>query len=259
MMKQEGMFLCPLFSGSSGNATAVGLGESRLLVDAGKPCKALSQALLQAGIQPETIQGLLITHEHIDHVRGAGVFSRRYDVPIYANQGTWEAMIPLIGDTGRAFFLGEASILPFKTPHDARESVGYRFEWGGQAMGVMTDVGVADPILLEQVMGCSLLLLEANHDPELVRSCAYPYLTKQRILSDRGHLSNENAGRALARLYTGGLKQAVLGHLSRDNNFAELALATIREQLRQADIPDADLPLTVALREEVTGRFYTGG
>ena len=133
-------------------------------------------------------------------------------------------MIPLIGaiaphnirvfDTGRAFFLGEASILPFKTPHDARESVGYRFEWGGQAMGVMTDVGVADPILLEQVMGCSLLLLEANHDPELVRSCAYPYLTKQRILSDRGHLSNENAGRALARLYTGGLKQAVLGHLS---------------------------------------------
>ena len=111
MMKQEGMFLCPLFSGSSGNATAVGLGEGRLLVDAGKPCKALTQALLQAGIQPETIQGLLITHEHIDHVRGAGVFSRRYDVPIYANQGTWEAMIPLIGaiaphnirvfDTGR--------------------------------------------------------------------------------------------------------------------------------------------------------------
>ena len=211
----------------------------------------------------------MITHEHIDHVRGAGVFSRRYDVPIYANQGTWEAMIPLIGaiaphnirvfDTGRPFFLGEASILPFKTPHDARESVGYRFEWGGQAMGVMTDVGVADPILLEQVMGCSLLLLEANHDPELVRSCAYPYLTKQRILSDRGHLSNENAGRALARLYTGGLKQAVLGHLSRDNNFAELALATIREQLRQADIRDEDLPLAVALREEVTGRFYTGG
>ena len=201
MMKQEGMFLCPLFSGSSGNATAVGLGEGRLLVDAGKPCKALSQALLQAGIQPETIQGLLITHEHIDHVRGAGVFSRRHDVPIYANQGTWEAMIPLIGaiaphnirvfDTGRAFFLGEASILPFKTPHDARESVGYRFEWGGQAMG--------------------------------------------------------------------GLKQAVLGHLSRDNNFAELALATIREQLRQADIRDEDLPLAVALREEVTGRFYTGG
>ena len=269
MMKQEGMFLCPLFSGSSGNATAVGLGEGRLLVDAGKPCKALAQALLQAGIQPEAIQALLITHEHIDHVRGAGVFSRRYDVPIYANQGTWEAMIPLIGaiaphnirvfDTGRAFFLGEASILPFKTPHDARESVGYRFEWGGQAMGVMKDVGVADPMLLEQVMGCSLLLLEANHDPELVRSCAYPYLTKQRILSDRGHLSNENAGRALARLYMGGLKQAVLGHLSRDNNFAELALATIREQLRQADIRDEDLPLAVALREEVTGRFYTGG
>lgn len=106
----------------------------------------------------------------------------------------------------------------------------------------MTDVGVADPILLEQVMGCASYCWK----PTMTRSwCvpgAYPYLTKQRILSDRGHLSNENAGRALARLYTGGLKQAVLGHLSRDNNFAELALATIREQLRQADIRDEDLP-----------------
>lgn len=263
------MFLCPLFSGSSGNATAVEIGGARLLVDAGKPCRSLEAALRFAGIPPETIQALLITHEHIDHVRGVGVFSRRYDVPVYANAGTWEAMQPLVGEiaphnvrvfaTGRGFFLKGAAILPFKTPHDARESVGYRFQSGAAAMAVMTDMGWADPILLDQVAGCGLVLIEANHDPDLVRSCRYPYPTKLRILSDRGHLSNENAGRALARLYTTGLRQAVLGHLSQDNNFAELALSTVREQLRQSDIPDGGLGLSVAQRDQVTGRFQAGG
>lgn len=259
------MFLSPLFSGSSGNATAVEIDGVRLLVDAGKACRCLENALRCVGIPPETIQALFITHEHIDHVRGAGVFSRRYDVPIYANAGTWEAMLPLIGEiapkntrvfsTDHGFFLKDAVVFPFKTPHDARESVGYRFSHGAHAMTVMTDIGHADPVLLEQAAGCDLVLIEANHDPELVRSCRYPYVTKQRILSDRGHLSNEHAGRALARLYTTGVRQAILAHLSRDNNFAELALSTVREQLRLADIPDEAFSLTVARREEATGVF----
>lgn len=259
------MYLCPLFSGSSGNATLVETGGARILVDAGKTCSCLEAALRCAGIPPETIQALLITHEHIDHVRGAGVFSRRYGVPVYANAGTWEGMSPLIGEvapqnvrvfaTEHGFFLRETVVLPFKTPHDARESVGYRFECGRRSMAVMTDIGHADPLLLEHAAGCDLVLIEANHDPELVHSCRYPYPTKQRILSDRGHLSNENAGLALVRLYTTGVRRAILAHLSRDNNFEELALSTVREQLRLADIPDGAFALSVARRDEVTGLF----
>ncbi len=259
------MYLCPLFSGSSGNATLAEIGGARILVDAGKACRCLESALHSAGVAPESITALFITHEHIDHVRGAGVFSRRYDVPIYANAGTWEAMLPLIGEvapantrvfaTDHGFFLKDTAIFPFKTPHDARESVGYRFQHGNRAMVVMTDIGHADPILLDQVAGSDIVLIEANHDPDLVRSCRYPYPTKQRILSDQGHLSNENAGLALARLYATGVKRAILGHLSKDNNFAELALSTVREQLRLADIPDEAFTLAVARRDEVTGRF----
>lgn len=258
-------YLCPLFSGSSGNATLVEIGGARILVDAGKPGNCLSAALRCAGIPPESIAALLITHEHIDHVRGAGVFSRRYGVPIYANAGTWEGMAPLIGDiapanirvfaTDHGFFIKEAAVFPFKTPHDARESVGYRFEAESRSMVVMTDIGHADPLLLDCAAGSDLVLIEANHDPELVRSCRYPFLTKQRILSDNGHLSNENAGRALARLYSTGVRRAILAHLSRDNNFEELALSTVREQLRLADIPDEAFDLTVARRDEVTGMF----
>ena len=258
-------YLCPLFSGSSGNATLVEIGGARILVDAGKPGRCLEAALRCAGIPPETIHALLITHEHIDHVQGAGVFSRRYGVPIYANAGTWEGMAPLIGKitpantrvfaTDHGFFIKEAAIFPFKTPHDSRESVGYRFEAEGRSMVVMTDIGHADPMLLERAYGSDLVLIEANHDPELVRSCRYPFPTKQRILSDSGHLSNENAGRALARLYTTGVRRAILAHLSQDNNFAELALSTVREQLRLADIPDEAFDLAVALRNEVTGMF----
>ncbi len=253
------MFLCPLFSGSSGNATAVETGGIRLLVDAGRACRALDGALEAAGIPPDSIKALLITHEHIDHIRGAGAFARRHRVPIYANRGTWEAMAPALGhippeqirvfETGRSFYLGEASILPIKTPHDARESVGYRFSAGGASMALLTDLGWADPAILAQVAGCGLILLEANHDPELVRSCAYPYVTKRRILSDQGHLSNENAGKALARLYAAGLRKAILGHLSRDNNFPELALSTVQAQLAQSSIPEGALGLWVAPRD----------
>ena len=263
------MFLAPLFSGSSGNATAVEAGGARFLVDAGRPCRSLEDALRSLGIAPASIDALLITHEHIDHIRGAGVFSRRYHIPIYANQGTWEGMAPVIGDippenirvfaTEHGFFFKDAAIFPFKTPHDARESVGYRFQCGARSLAVMTDIGHADPPLLEQAAGCDLVLIEANHDPDLVRTCRYPFPTKQRILSPAGHLSNENAGRALARLYATGLRQAILGHLSKDNNFAELALSTVRQQLRENQIPDEALALTVARRDEATGLFRIGG
>ncbi|MDR0841636.1 MAG: MBL fold metallo-hydrolase [Christensenellaceae bacterium] len=259
------MLLCPLCSGSSGNATLAEIGGARILIDAGKPCRTIEGALAAAGIPPQTITALVITHEHSDHVMGAGIFSRKYDVPIYANAGTWEGMQPQIGEvaprntrviaTGRDFYLKDVNVTPFKTPHDSNESVGYAFCANGHKISVMTDIGHAGPELLAYVEHSDLLLIEANHDPELVKSCAYPYVTKRRILSSTGHLSNEDAGLALAQLYMHGVRQAILGHLSRDNNFEELALSTVRAQLRAADIPDAAFALAVAHRDRLTGRF----
>jgi phosphoribosyl 1,2-cyclic phosphodiesterase len=262
------MLFYPLFSGSSGNASLVEADGVRILIDAGVTCSALTRALGEIGVEPKSVDALLITHEHSDHVSGAGVFSRKYDVPVYANKGTWEAMPPGVGliaphnvrvfETNRDFCVGQVEITPFKTPHDARESVGYAISCGGKRLCVMTDIGVVEPRLLDVVQGADLLLIEANHDTDMLRMGSYPYVLKRRILSDVGHLSNESAGRALAKLYTTGLRRAILGHLSRDNNMEELALATVRELLREENIDDSSFELSVAHRSRITGCYEVG-
>lgn len=262
------MLFYPLFSGSSGNASLVEADGVRILIDAGVTGSALTRALGEIDVEPKSVDALLITHEHSDHVSGAGVFSRKYDVPIYANRGTWDAMPSAVGpiaphnvrvfETNRNFCVGCVDITPFKTPHDARESVGYVISCGKKRLCIMTDIGVVEPSLLDMAEGADLLLIEANHDTDMLRMGSYPYVLKRRILSDVGHLSNESAGRALAKLYTKGLRRAILGHLSRDNNMEELALATVREMLRAENINDASFELTVAHRSRLTGRYEVG-
>ncbi|MCE5234608.1 MAG: MBL fold metallo-hydrolase [Clostridiaceae bacterium] len=262
------MLFYPLFSGSSGNASLVEAGGVRILIDAGVTGSALTRALGGIGVEPKSVDALLITHEHSDHVSGAGVFSRKYDVPVYANRGTWEGMLPCVGrieprnvrvfETNRDFYIQGVNVTPFKTPHDARESVGYRIDCGGKRLCVMTDIGVVEPRLLDAAEGADLLLIEANHDVDMLRMGRYPYVLKRRILSDVGHLSNESAGKALAKLYLRGLRRAILGHLSLDNNIEELALATVREMLRAESISDAAFELTVAHRDRLTGCYEVG-
>lgn len=257
------MLLAPLFSGSSGNCILAEAASTRLLIDAGKPCRTALAALDSIGIPPESISGILITHEHMDHVAGLGPLCRRLGIPIYANAATWQAMEPGLGsipprcvrvfETGREFYIGGAAVTPFPIPHDAAEPVGYSIRGGGRRLTVMTDMGYAAPEPLACAAGSDLLLIEANHDPELVKSCSYPYVTKRRILSDHGHLSNEACGRALAGLYLTGVRRAVLGHLSRDNNFESLALETVRAELRAQDIPDGEFDLAVAHRDRPSG------
>lgn len=259
------MYIAPLFSGSSGNSLLVEAGGTRLLIDAGKPAKTIEEALSGFGLSPSDVSAILITHEHTDHIAGAGVLGRKYRIPIYANAATWQAMENAVGslppgcrrefETGRDFYIGEVNILPFSTPHDAAESVGYCFYAKGRKLTVMTDIGHMTENLYTAAAGSDLLLIEANHDPELVSSSRYPYPLKRRILSDRGHLSNENCGRALCRLYKSGVRGAILGHLSRENNFEQLALETVRAELDREQIPRGDFRLWVAHRDGVTGRF----
>ncbi len=259
------MRLIPLFSGSSGNCIVLEAGGVRLLIDAGLPGRSIETALHSVAIEPESLHAILVTHEHSDHVRGIGVLSRRYDLPVYANAGTWEGMGREIGqiaqkntrifETGCEFFVRDLAVQPFSIPHDANDPVAYCFHGDGRCSSVMTDIGYIREDMLDAVQDSELLLIESNHDEEMLKVGPYPYPLKRRILSDTGHLSNMNCGKALCKLYLRGLCCAILGHLSKENNHEALALETVRSELREQDIPDQAFHLTVAHRDRVTGVF----
>lgn len=259
------MRLCPLFSGSSGNAVLVEGGGVRVLVDAGLPGSTVCAALRAQHIDPATLTAILVTHEHSDHIQGVGVLSRKLSLPVYANSGTWEAMRGSIGaiaprlertfETGRDFTVGRLNVTPVKTPHDAAESVGYSFHAGGRHITVMTDIGYVTNDLFSAAEGSDLLLIESNHDIEMLNAGPYPFPLKRRILGPNGHLSNDDCGDALVRLHKSGVTQAILGHLSRDNNYEALALLTVRSHIDEADIPAEEFSLTVAPRDRSAGVF----
>ena len=257
------MYFCPLFSGSSGNALFCQYGNTRLLIDAGKPGRMLSEALRSIGVDIGTISGVLITHEHSDHIAGAGVLARKYRLPVYATQETWRAMEGKIGTVpgelvrtfraGRDFMLGDVGVAPFSIPHDAADPVGFRLWGGGVSVSTATDLGYFAPEVYEQIAGSSLVLLESNHDPELLRSNPrYNAALKARILGDHGHLSNEACAAALLKLIAGGTGHVILGHLSGENNTPSLARRVSETALAREGIrPGEDVQLQVALREEV--------
>ena len=257
------MKLCPLCSGSSGNATYIEAGDARLLIDAGLSCKRISELLLKIGVDPRTLSAILITHEHIDHVRGVNVLSKKYDLPVYANADTWSMLkAPLrdvaaknvcVFESDRDFYLAGVRILPFSVPHDAVHCVGFTVSAQGHKVGVCTDLGHVDARILSILSGCDLLLFEANHDVDMLMAGSYPYQLKKRILSGSGHMNNDDCGKALVKLYGTGVKNVILGHLSRENNYPELAMVAVRAALEEAGI--GDMQLAIAAREEPTGVF----
>ena len=261
------MYFCPLYSGSSGNALFCQYGSTRLLIDAGKPGKTISDALEKIGVAMDSLSGVLITHEHSDHIAGAGVLARKYHLPLYATAGTWEGIGGKIGkiDPGlkreivadRDFYLGEIGVAPFAIPHDAAEPVGFRL-WGGNlSVSTATDLGHFAKDVYERICGSDMVLLESNHDPDMLR--ANPHYTaalKQRILGNRGHLSNEACAEALLRLIAGGTGHVILGHLSGENNTPGLARRVSEGAMSRAGIrAGEDVRLQVALRDEV-GELY---
>lgn len=253
---------CSLFSGSSGNSIFIASGSTRLLIDAGLSAKRITQALNSIGEKPEELSAILISHEHSDHVKGAGIISRKYNVPIYANSGTWSAMEMPIGpvdssnkllfETGCDFYIGDINVKTFAIPHDASEPVGFNFFIDGKKVTTATDIGHIDDELLCCLENSELILLESNHDIEMLKVGPYPWHLKKRILGDSGHLSNEKAGEVIAYLIEKGTRRFLLGHLSRENNFPELAYQTVKNIICEKTAGlECEIMLEVALRDQV--------
>ena len=256
----------PLFSGSSGNAIYVGCGDTHLLVDAGLSGTRITNELARIGVHPCMLTAILTTHEHVDHVRGVGILSRKYNLPVYATEGTWAGMEEKVGAVEarnrciltpeQDFYIGEMNVMPFSTPHDANQPVGLSFECRGARFSIATDLGCIRNGWFKHVCGSDAVLLESNYDPDMLQAGSYPYALKHRILSNRGHLCNEDAGRCATELVKGGARHIILGHLSKENNFPELARRCTEDALRANGIvPGEDVRLDVASRDGVTGIF----
>ena len=260
------MRLCSIASGSSGNCIYAGTETTHVLVDAGISGKRVENGLNDIGLSCRDLDGIFITHEHNDHVAGLGVLSRRYGIPIYATAKTADAMrecksLGAIPDelfyevrADEPFRIKDLAVNPMRISHDAADPVGYRFFCGNSRAAVCTDLGTYNDYTVECLKGMDVLLLEANHDVNMLQVGSYPYYLKQRILGNRGHLSNENSGRLLSRVLHDGLKKVVLGHLSHENNLPELAYETVRMEIDLADNPyhAGDFPIQVAKRNEVS-------
>lgn len=260
------MRLCSLASGSSGNCIYVGSDTTHLLVDVGVSMKKTEAALNTIDLTLKDIDGILITHEHSDHIGGLGVIARKYNIPMYASVGTiaaiqkmsslgkvdHELFVPINKD--ERFVLKDVTVNPMKISHDAAQPLAYRFYHGNKKVAVVTDLGTYNDYTVECLRGMNALLLEANHDVNMLQVGPYPYYLKQRILGERGHLSNELTGRLLSELMHDDLKAVVLGHLSKENNLAELAYETVRTEVTMADIPYTanDINLSVAKRSEAS-------
>ncbi|MDE7312164.1 MAG: MBL fold metallo-hydrolase [Eubacterium sp.] len=260
------MELCSIASGSSGNCICVGTEESHLLVDAGISGKRIETGLNSVGLKTSEMEAILITHEHIDHIAGLGVLARRYGLPIYGTQGTLDAVrsVKSVGKIdesllhpilpGQEFQVGDMTVHPISISHDAADPVAYLLQTDSRKIGVITDLGTYDDALVEKLQGMDILLLEANHDVRMLQTGSYPYPLKQRILSDRGHLSNVLSGQLLGRLLHDRFRAVVLGHLSKENNYAELAYETVRLEVSMGENPykGDDFPIYVAKRSEVS-------
>ena len=237
------MRICSIASGSSGNCIYVGSDATHLLVDVGISGKRTEAGLKELDLSMRDIDGVFITHEHADHVAGLGVLGRKYNMPIYATKSTIEAIKrnSSLGEIPEELFMpvsaDEKIIIkdlvcnPMKISHDAAEPVAYRISHGKKKVGIITDLGTYDDYTVESLKGMDALLLEANHDVNMLQVGPYPYHLKKRILGERGHLSNEMAGQLLCSLLHEKLQAVILGHLSKDNNLPELAYEAVRVEV----------------------------
>ncbi len=258
--------LIPLFSGSSGNAILLSSGQTHILIDAGVSGRRIEEALQSVGHDVRAVKGILITHEHTDHIQGAGILSRKHHIPVYATAPTWEAcgdklgcvqsrLARVIGKTG--FYIDDLLIEPFDIPHDAADPVGYCVSCGARKIAVATDLGFFPKSVEMKLQSCDLVLLESNHDVNMLQTGRYPRALKERIKSRRGHLSNDDAADAAVRLACAGVSSILLGHLSKENNSEQLAFRTVTDALiAQGLTPGHDISLGLAFRDRVTGIFH---
>ena len=248
---------CSLYSGSSGNSFLVQTNHTKLLVDAGVSCKKIEMALNNLSISPTEIQAVLVTHEHVDHTKGLGILSNKYNIPIYANEKTWKHInSDKISDDNKKIFINNKSfdisdliISPFSTPHDAADPCGFNIYNGSKKISVATDLGNITEDVFNNLKNSSLIFLESNYDMNILKYSHYPYHLIRRIASSLGHLENCVAGQTIAKLIDSGLKNAFLIHLSKENNFPELANKTVWEELQKYNFSEKDICINVAPRD----------
>lgn len=251
---------CSFASGSSGNCYMVKNDKTALLIDAGISGKRIFSGLEETGTPYESVQGLLITHEHVDHVKSIPIVTKKLpNVLAYANERTWENTDrPVAVEkrrsflTGEDFAIGDLRIRSFSIPHDAADPVGFSIYHDGRQISIVTDVGHITDEIFEEITDADLLVLEANHEKEILLMGSYPYALKRRIMGDHGHLSNVSAGECLCSLVKvkNKMRQVILGHLSKENNDPSVAMLAVRNTLiEQNIIPGKGITLDVAMRD----------
>lgn len=260
------MRFAPIASSSSGNCIYVGSDKTHLLVDVGISGKRVESGLSALDISGDDLDGILITHEHIDHIGGLGIISRKYNIPIYATEdtineiknnvklGNIESDLYRIIKPGTAFFIKDIEVNCFDVYHDVVNPVAYRFESNGKRCAIITDTGRYDENIENNLKGLDVMLVETNHDVRMLQMGPYPYQTKMRILSDYGHMSNETGARLIAGALNDNVKKIYLGHLSKENNMPQLAYETVRVEIGFADnkYNSDDFEIVVSRPDEIS-------
>jgi len=253
-------------SGSNGNCTYIESGESRILIDAGISAKKLEEGLNELDVKTSELTGIMITHEHSDHIKGLGVISKKYQIPLYATAETFEAMQnassckqiltdimnPILPD--EKFKLNNFIIYPIAISHDAINPVAYKIDDGKHKAAVVTDLGHYNEYIVDKLEQLDIILLEANHDVRILEAGKYPYYLKKRILGKKGHLSNNMAGQLLNRIVHDKLKTIFLGHISHQNNYENLAYETVKCEISMGDnaYKDSDFNIEIAKRDKIS-------
>lgn len=252
-------------SGSSGNSIYFGSDNTHILIDTGISNKRIEEGLKNLGLKVSDLSGILITHEHSDHIQGLKTLIKKYHIPIYATKGTLDYIKAkkiiegnedlcnvISADTKITIDDIDASV--FKISHDASEPVGFRLSTAGKSVAVATDMGVYDEYIVDELQDLDAILLEANHDIRMLEAGPYPYHLKRRILGSKGHLCNEIAGKLLARILNDNIKQVLLGHLSKENNYPSLAYETVKVEIDEADVEyrGSDFKIEVAKRDAMS-------
>ena len=245
---------CPLASGSKGNSIYVGTGSTRILIDAGISCKAAQEKLSQIGVDIRDIDAIIITHEHVDHIRGISSIALKHNIPIFANSDTAHAILETLDtsprfkifSTGETFEFGDLEIHPFSIQHDTLDPVAFTIRTANLKLGFCTDLGFVSSLVKTHLKECDYLYIEANHEPSMVHSSSRPMVYKQRVLSRQGHLSNQQCAELLSEIAHPNLKHIHLAHLSEECNHPERALEVIRSSL------PSHIPLSIALQHQIS-------
>ena len=257
---------CSLYSGSSGNSLFVQSDNTKILVDCGVSSKKIEEALNSIEVDASSIDAILVTHEHSDHVKGLATFSSKFDVPVFSTAETFDNMEKITSKISNnnvnyfkadeKFCIGDLEILPFSIPHDAANPCGFNIFNNNKKLSIATDIGHMNSKILSHLEGSSFLLLESNYDTEVLKCCSYPFYLKSRISGPTGHLSNDMAGKTITYLLKNGLKTAMLGHLSKESNLPELAYTTTISEILSNEIDENSFNISVASRD-LPGKLIT--